>query len=172
MRRAPGADAGAVCIVLGMSAPSTKLPRVRHAERPRPDETVLKHGGVDLNNGWLGRHGTMSLTADRLVFVPTVLDHILGAKRREITLDDIRAVERWPLDPGDVPRGGKRPRLYVDTGETRYVFLSTDIDGWFDLLQLAFYKRSKEDPGSGMPEFRRTGVGNGLLETVASLESD
>jgi hypothetical protein len=155
-----------------MSAPSTKLPRVRHAERPSPDETVLKSGGVDLNNGWLGRHGTLSLTAERLVFVPTVLDHVLGAKRREITLDDIRGVERWPLDPGDVPRGGKRPRLYVDTAGTRYVFLSTDIDGWFDLLQLAFYKRSKEHPGSGMPEFRRTGVGNGLLETVASLESD
>jgi hypothetical protein len=165
-----GADA--VCIVHRMSSPSTKLPRVRHAQRPRPGETVLKRGGVDLNNGWLGRHGTMSLTEDRLVFVPTVLDHVLGAKRREIALDDIRAVERWPLNPGDVPAGGKRPRLYVDTEGTRYVFLSTDIDGWFDLLQLAYYKRSKDEPGSGMPEFRRTGIDNGLLETVASLESD
>lgn len=155
-----------------MSSPSKKLPRVKHSERPRPDETILKRGGVDLNNGWLGRHGTLSLTNERLVFVPTVLDHILGAKRREIVLDDVRAVERWPLNPGDVPPGGKRPRLFVDTAGTRYIFLSTDIDGWFDLLQLAFYKRSKDERGSGRPEFRRTGVANGLLETVASLEAD
>lgn len=155
-----------------MSAPSTKLPRVKHAERPRPDESVLKRTGADLNNGWLGRHGTLSLTDERIVFVPTVLDHVLGAKRREIPLDAIRAVERWPLDPGSIPPGGKRPRIFVDTDDARYIFLPTDLDGWFDLLQLAFYKRSKQDPGSGMPEFRRTGVENGLLEVVSQLGSD
>jgi len=153
-------------------APSTKLPRNGHAPKLGPDEPVLKKTNTDLNNGWLGRHGQLHLTNERVLFIPTPLDHLLGAKRREIPLDDIRAVERWPLSPGEVPRGAKRPRLYIDTATTRYIFLPSDLDGWFDLIQLVFYKRSKEDPGSGRPEFRRTGVENGLLLTVASLESD
>ena len=153
-------------------APSTKLPRNGHAPKLRPDETVLKKTNTDLNNGWLGRHGQLHLTDERLLFIPTPLDHLLGAKRREIPLDDIRVVERWPLSPGDVPRGAKRPRLYIDTADTRFIFLPSDLDGWFDLIQLVFYKRSKQDPGSGRPEFRRTGVENGLLVTVAALESD
>ena len=153
-------------------APSTKLPRNGHAPKLGPDEPVLKKTNTDLNNGWLGRHGQLHLTNERVLFIPTPLDHVLGAKRREILLDDIRAVERWPLSPGEVPRGAKRPRLYIDTATTRYIFLPSDLDGWFDLIQLVFYKRSKEDPGSGRPEFRRTGVENGLLLTVASLESD
>ena len=152
--------------------PSTKLPRNGHAPKLGPDEPVLKKTNTDLNNGWLGRHGQLHLTNERVLFVPTPLDHLLGAKRREIPLDDIRAVERWPLSPGEVPRGAKRPRLFIDTADTRYIFLPSDLDGWFDLLQLVFYKRSKEDPGSGRPEFRRTGIENGLLLTVASLESD
>lgn len=152
--------------------PSTKLPRNGHAPKLGPDEPVLKKTSTDLNNGWLGRHGQLHLTNERILFVPTPLDHVLGAKRREIPLDDIRAVERWPLSPGEVPRGAKRPRLYIDTAATRYIFLPSDLDGWFDLIQLVFYKRSKEDPGSGRPEFRRAGVENGLLLTVASLESD
>jgi len=152
--------------------PSTKLPRNGHAPKMGPDETVLKRTNTDLNNGWLGRHGQLNLTESRILFVPTPLDHVLGAKRREILLDDIRAVERWPLSPGDVPRGAKRPRLFIDTATTRYIFLPSDLDGWFDLIQLMFYKRSKEDPGSGRPEFRRTGVENGLILTVSSLESD
>ncbi len=154
------------------SEPSSRLPRKGHAEKIRPGEVILKKTGSDLNNGWLGRHGQLHLTDDRLLFVPTPLDHMMGAKRREILLDDIRAVERWPLSPGDIPRGARRPRLFVDTDTTRYIFLPSDLDGWFDLLQLVFYKRSKEDPGSGRPEFRRTGVENGLLATVAALESD
>ncbi|MBM3665725.1 MAG: PH domain-containing protein [Actinobacteria bacterium] len=154
------------------NAPSTKLPRNGHAPKLRPEETVLKKTSTDLNNGWLGRHGQLHLTDERLLFVPTPLDHVLGAKRHEIPLNDIRAVERWPLSPGEVPRGAKRPRLFIDTATTRYIFLAPDLDGWFDLIQLMFYKRSKEDPGSGRPEFRRTGVENGLLITVASLESD
>jgi len=153
-------------------APSTKLPRNGHAPKLGPDEPVLKKTNTDLNNGWLGRHGQLHLTNERVLFIPTPLDHVLGAKRREILLDDIRTVERWPLSPGEVPRGAKRPRLYIDTATTRYIFLPSDLDGWFDLIQLVFYKRSKEDPGSGRPEFRRTGVENGLLLTVASLESD
>jgi len=153
-------------------APSTKLPRNGHAPKLGSDETVLKRTSTDLNNGWLGRHGQLNLTDARILFVPTPLDHLLGAKRREIPLDDIRAVERWPLSPGEVPRGAKRPRLFIDTPTTRYIFLPSDIDGWFDLIQLVFYKRSKQNPGSGRPEFRRTGVENGLLITVSSLESD
>jgi len=152
--------------------PSTKLPRSGHAPKLDPDEPVLKKTSTDLNNGWLGRHGQLHLTNERVLFIPTPLDHLLGAKRREIPLDDIRAVERWPLSPGEVPRGAKRPRLFIDTADARYIFLPSDLDGWFDLLQLVFYKRSKEDPGSGRPEFRRTGIENGLLLTVASLESD
>lgn len=154
------------------AAPRTRLPRVTHCDKPRDGERVLRQTGTDLNNGWLARHGQLSLTEERLVFVPTLLDHALGAKRREILLDDIRAVERWPLSPGHIPRGGKRPRLFIDTADVRYIFLPADLDGWFDLLQLVFYKRSKEDPGSGRPEFRRTGIENGLMETVQALESD
>ncbi len=152
--------------------PSTKLPRSPHAPKIGPDEVILRKTGSDMNNGWLGRHGQLHLTDTRLLFVPTPLDHVLGAKRREIPLDDIRAVERWPLSPGQLPRGGKRPRLFIDTATTRYIFLPSDLDGWFDLIQLAFYKRSKENPGSGRPEFRRTGIENGLLATVSALESD
>jgi hypothetical protein len=96
---------------------------------------------------------------------------VMGAKRREILLDDIVAVERWPRSPGEMPRGAKRPRLFIDTAKVRYIFLPTDLDGWFDILQLVFYRRSKENPGSGMPEFRRSGVENGLIETVESLRS-
>ncbi len=153
------------------SAPSTRLPRGKHAAKPGPEEKILKHSQTDLNNGWLGRHGKLYLTPTRLVFVPTPLDHLMGAKRREIMLDDIRAVERWPLSPGELPRGAKRPRLFIDTADVRYIWLPTDLDGWFDILQLVFYRRSKENPGSGMPEFRRTGLENGLIETVESLRS-
>ncbi len=153
-------------------APRSRLPRVPHAAKPAPGERILKQTSCDLNNGWLGRHGTLYLTDDRVVFVPTLLDHLLGAKRREIRLEDIRAVERWPISPGDMPRGGKRPRLFVDTADVRYILLPADMDGWFDLIQLVFYRRSREQPGSGRPEFRRTGMENGLLETVQSLESD
>jgi hypothetical protein len=144
---------------------------VSHAKKPAPDEKIVKQSQSDLNNGWLGRHGKLYLTPARIVFVPTPLDHLLGAKRREIPLDDIRAVERWPLSPGVMPRGAKRPRLFVDTADVRYIFLPTDLDGWFDILQLVFYRRSQENPGTGMPEFRRTGMDNGLIETVESLRS-
>jgi hypothetical protein len=152
-------------------APRTRLPRVKSADKPRPGEKILKQTQTDLNNGWLGRHGKLSLTPERVVFVPTPLDTLLGAKRREIMLDDVRAVERWPLSPGEMPRGAKRPRLFIDTPDVRYIFLPTDLDGWFDILQLAFYRRSQERPGAGMPEFRRTGVDNALIETVESLRS-
>lgn len=152
-------------------APRAKLPRVKSCPRPGPDEKIIKQSQTDLNNGWLGRHGKLYLTPTRVVFVPTPLDTLMGAKRREILLDDIRAVERWPLSPGEIPRGAKRPRLFIDTADVRYIWLPTDLDGWFDILQLVFYRRSQENPGTGMPEFRRTGMENGLIETVESLRS-
>ncbi|MEW6582434.1 MAG: hypothetical protein AB1416_06715, partial [Actinomycetota bacterium] len=79
---------------------STKLPRRPHADKPREGETVRRQGGADLNNGWLARHGTLYLTDERLVFVPTILDLVMGAKRREVPLDGIVEVERFPVEPG------------------------------------------------------------------------
>ena len=46
--------------------------------------------GADLQNGWLARHGDLILTEERLVFVPTLLDTALLAKRRQIMLEDVR----------------------------------------------------------------------------------
>ena len=70
--------------------------RAPQASAPGPDEKVLKRSGADLQNGWLGRHGDLVLTEDRLVFLPTLLDTALRAKRREIRLDDITLIERYP----------------------------------------------------------------------------
>ena len=76
------------------------LPRVPNADKPRPDETVLKKSGADLQNGWLARHGDLLCTEDRLVFVPTALDTALRAKRREIPLDDDHRDRALPGLPG------------------------------------------------------------------------
>lgn len=152
-----------------MSSAEDRLPRVPHADRPRPDERVLKSTGADLNNGWLARHGMLSLTDTRLVFVPTALDHLLGAKRREIPRERVTAVERWPLSPGVMPRGAKRPRLYIYSDGVRYQFLLPDLDGWFDMLELAYAKAHQEDSTARMPEFRREGVVNGLMDTVGGF---
>jgi hypothetical protein len=67
----------------------SKLPRGRNADRPRPDEKVRKQTGADLQNGWWGRHGTLTLTDDRLVFVPTLLDALMRARRHEVVLDAV-----------------------------------------------------------------------------------
>jgi len=55
-----------------MGTTNRKLPREQHAARPRPGETIRKQGGADLQNGWLGRHGTLYLGDERIVFVPTL----------------------------------------------------------------------------------------------------
>lgn len=149
-----------------MSSSGNRLPRLPHADRPRADEKILKRTGADLNNGWLARHGTLYLTDQRLVFVPTALDHLLGAKRREIARADLEVVERWPLSPGGMPRGAKRPRLILHANGVRYQVLLPDLDGWFDLLQVFYAKARKGDPGAHMPEFRREGVDNALLEVM------
>ena len=65
---------------------SDRLPRVAHCEKVREDETVYKQTGADLQNGWLGRHGTLFLTDRRMLFVPTLLDTALQARRRQQAL--------------------------------------------------------------------------------------
>jgi hypothetical protein len=142
---------------------SDRLPKVAHAERPRPDEKVLRQTGADLNNGWLARHGTLYLCEDRIVFVPTPLDTALRAKRREIALDDLEAVERWPARPGTMPQGGKRPRLILHAGGVGHEFLVPDLDGWFDLFEVILCRRGRQT-GARLPEFIREGVENPLIE--------
>jgi hypothetical protein len=127
--------------------PTRKLPRVPHAPRPRPDEPILKQGGVDLQNGWLARHGTLYLTEERLVFVPTVLDTAMRAKRREIPLDRLVEVERVPLGADEMIPGGLRPRLLFSTEETTYVIMTSDNDAWLDAVDLVYERRHQH----GMP---------------------
>jgi len=145
-------------------ASNRKLPRVKHADRPRPDETVLKQSGADLQNGWLARHGTLFATDDRLVFVPTVLDHVLQAKRREIPLDDITEVERFPLSPGDMPHGGRRPRMLVHTDACVYEFMVGDLDAWIDALERVYQRRARETGNDHTPRITREGYVNLLME--------
>jgi hypothetical protein len=122
---------------------STRLPRVPHAERPRPDENVRKRSGADLQNGWLGRHGTLYLTDERLVFVPTPLDTAMRAKRREILLDRLQEIERFPHDPEDLPVGGRRPRLLFHTEECTYEIMVGDMDAWIDALEVIYDLRER-----------------------------
>jgi hypothetical protein len=142
--------------------PTRKLPRGPNAPKPGPDERVRKQGGADLQNGWLGRHGTLTLTDDRLVFVPTLLDTVLRAKRREIPLDRLLEVERWPKHPGDIPAGAKRPRLYLHTPECVYELMLPDMDAWFDAIQKVYALRAKRGLQHA-PVFTREGVENLML---------
>ncbi|MSO44476.1 MAG: hypothetical protein EXQ74_04075 [Thermoleophilia bacterium] len=155
-----------------MASAEDRLPRVKHADRPRSDEKILKRGGADLNNGWLGRHGTLYLTETRMVFVPTLLDTVLGAKRREIPRASITAIERWPISPGGMPRGAKRPRMYIYADGVRYQFLFSDLDAWFDLLEVLLRKAQREDPSLPAIEFRRTGIENALLESIGGFDPE
>ena len=145
-------------------ASTSKLPRVKHADRPRPDETVLKQSGADLQNGWLARHGTLFATDDRLVFVPTVLDHLLLGKRREIPLDDITEVERFPLSPGNMPHGGRRPRMLLHTDACVYEFMVGDLDAWIDALEAVYRRRAREVGNDYAPRITREGYVNLLIE--------
>jgi hypothetical protein len=124
-----------------MGRSRSRLPRRPNADRPRPDETVLRRGGADLQNGWLSRHGDLSITEDRLVFVPTVLDTVLRAKRREIAMDAITEIERWPNSPGGMAPGGRRPRMLIHTDECVYEFMVGDLDVWIDSLERAYQRR-------------------------------
>ncbi|MGD9571614.1 MAG: hypothetical protein AB7V62_07025 [Thermoleophilia bacterium] len=126
-----------------------KLPRRPHADKIRPDERTLKQGGADLQNGWLGRHGNLVVTDDRLLFLPTLLDTALGAKRREIQLDAITEIERLPVSPGGMAPGGKRPRMLLHTDECVYELLVGDLDAWIDSLEVVYRRRNK----AGKPHF-------------------
>jgi hypothetical protein len=142
--------------------PGGRLPRSPHAEEPRPDEKVLKRTGADLQNGWLARHGDLVLTEERLVFLPTLLDTALRAKRREIPLSSIREIERFPVAPGTMPRGGRRPRMLLHTDHCVYEFMVGDLDAWIDLLERYFQLRARRGEGEA-PPVRREGHLNPLL---------
>jgi hypothetical protein len=142
--------------------PSHKLPRVPHADRPREGETILKRSGADLQNGWLGRHGELYMSEERLIFVPTLLDTALRAKRREIKLDDITEVERWPIRPGTMPRGGRRPRMMIHTPECVYELMVGDLDAWIDSIERVYQMRRKKG-NAHTPRFTREDYVNVLL---------
>ena len=147
----------------GASKGNRALPRVANAEKPRPDETILRRSGADLQNGWLARHGELYATEDRLVFVPTVLDTVLRAKRREIFLDDIMEIERFPISPGGMPPGGRRPRMILHTEPCIYELMVNDLDGWIDTMQRIYRVRAKKGR-SHEPTITREGYLNPLLD--------
>jgi len=148
-----------------MGTSSRKLPRGPQAARPGPGETVRKQGGVDLQNGWLGRHGTLYLADERLVFVPTVLDTLLRAKRREMPLDQIIEVERSPTSPDGMIPGGRRPRMIVHTAECGYEFIVGDLDAWIDALEILYAHRNKMGH-EHRPVFVRDGSTTALLREL------
>lgn len=151
-----------------MGTANRRMPRLPNAERPRPDEHVRKQTGADLQNGWYGRHGTLYLTDDRIVFVPTVLDTVLGGKRRELRLDDIVEVERYPRRPDGMIPGGKRPRMIVHTAECGYEFMVGDLDAWIDAISLVYAYRRKHG-ATHTPEFVREGSTTDLLTELQDL---
>jgi hypothetical protein len=143
---------------------SKSLPRVPHADKVRADETIMKKNGADLQNGWLGRHGDLIITEDRLVFQPTLLDTLLRAKRREIALDDIQEIERSPLSPDHMPPGGRRPRVLVHTDVCIYEFMVGDLDLWMDTMERVYQRRRKAGK-PWTPRFTREGYVNLLLDS-------
>jgi hypothetical protein len=142
---------------------NNRLPRLPHADKLRPDERVQKSTGADLQNGWLARHGELSLTDDRLVFVPTIIDTLMRAKRREISLDNLQEIERFPLRPGDMPLGGRRPRMLLHTPECVYEVMVSDLDGWIDVFELVYRKRRRRGR-EHTPRITREDYVNVLLE--------
>jgi hypothetical protein len=147
----------------GATKGNRTLPRGPHADKPRPDEPILRRSGADLQNGWLARHGELYATEDRLVFVPTVLDTALRAKRREIILADITEIERFPIAPGRMPEGGRRPRMILHTPQCIYEIMVPDLDGWIDTLQRVYRRRAKNG-NPYMPRVTREEYENPLLD--------
>ncbi len=148
-----------------MGTTNRKMPRLPHADKPRPDETVRKRGGADLQNGWYGRHGTLYLTDERVVFVPTILDTLLGGKRRALRYEDITEVERLPASPDDIVPGGRRPRMVLHTAECGYEFMVGDLDAWIDALEIMYAHRVKQGQAHS-PVVTRTGSTTALLREL------
>jgi hypothetical protein len=124
---------------------------------------VLKRSAADLRNGWLARHGELYLTDERIVFVPTVIDRALGARRREMTLDQIAEIERCPASTGDMLPGGRRPRMRIHTRACIYELMVSDLDAWIDNLERAYRRRAlRGNPHT--PKVTRAGHVNLLLE--------
>lgn len=138
-----------------------KLPKRAAAEPLGADEKVRKQSDADMQNGWLGRHGKLSLGDDRLLFAPTPLDRLLMAKRREIKLDDITAVERYPRSVNDIP-SVKRSRMILHTDECNYEFMVGDLDAWIDAVEKVYDLRKKAGRPH-MPEILREDYENLLL---------
>jgi hypothetical protein len=134
------------------------LPRGPHATAPGPDERVLKRTGADLQNGWLGRHGDLVLTDDRIVFLPTLLDTLLRAKRRELRLDDITKIERYPVRVGDPTPGGKRARMLLHTDACVYEFMVGDLDAWIDSLERVYQMRGANGKPHRPPTLRENHI--------------
>jgi hypothetical protein len=149
-----------------MGTTNRRLPRRSHADKPRAGETIRKRGGADLQNGWYGRHGTLYLTDDRLVFVPTILDTALGGKRRELTYDDIVEVERYPSTPDGMIPGGKRPRIILHTAECGYELMVADMDAWIDAIEVMYAHRHKNGHPHA-PTFVRDGSTTELLRELS-----
>jgi hypothetical protein len=138
-------------------AKPTRLPRSPHALDVLPNERVRKQTDADLRNGWYARHGKLSLTDDRLVFAPTKLDIGLGARRRDITLSSVTAIERDPISPGGAPRKGYRTRLLIHADGYTYEFCVPDTDAWIDALAKIYAERAEHVLAAG-PRIMRTGV--------------
>ncbi len=147
----------------GLGTANRKLPRRPDAARLSADETVRKRAGADLQNGWMGRHGTLYLTDDRAFFQPTILDTVLGARRRSLSLDEITEVERSPRSPDEILPGGRRPRMIIHTEECGYEFMVGDIDAWIDAFELVYAHRVKHGRPH-VPTVTRTGSTTGLLD--------
>jgi hypothetical protein len=144
-----------------MGKSRSKLPRGAAAAPVGDDERRRKSGDADLQNGWLSRHGTLTLTDDRLVFTPTPLDRALLAKRREIVLDEISEVERFPkhVDGG---WGGKRARIMIHTEPCIYEVMVSDLDAWIDAIEKVYELRAKAGRPH-KPTITREGYENLLL---------
>lgn len=139
-----------------------RLPRVGHADDLRPGETVLRRSAADLRNGWLARHGRLCVTEERMLFLPTPLDRLLGAKRREASLGEISQVERYPSSPDQPAPGARRPRMRVHTAACVYEFVVGDVDTWIDSLERVYQLRRRRG-APHTPRFTREGYINLLL---------
>lgn len=139
-----------------------RLPKGPQPEKLLPDERVMKQGSADLQNGWLGRHGTLSLTDTRMVFVPTPLDTLLRGRRQEMRLDEITEIERYPID-AQAHAVQKRPRILVHTPDTTYQLMVGDMDSWIDTLEIVYRRRERNGEGT-TPKITRKGYTNFLLE--------